>query len=136
MELNQVKQVAAKVYKVGKDRVKIIDETRAREAITRDDIRQLVKEKAIIIKSKRGTSRGRARVLKAQKKRGRRKGPGMRKGKKTARESRKKKWIKKVRAQRKKLKEIRPDDYRSKYRMVKAGFFKSVKHLLSAIKKE
>lgn len=136
MELDQVKSVAAKVYKVGRERVKIINPERAKEAITRDDIRELVKEKAIVIKGVKGTSRGRARKIEAQKKRGRRKGPGKRKGKKTARESKKRAWIKKVRAQRKVLKKVRPSDYRSKYKMIKAGFFRSVKHLLSVIKEK
>ncbi len=129
MELNKVKQLAARTLGVGVKRVKITNGERAAEAITREDIRTLIKEKALVITPIVGTSRGRARKLMERKKKGRGKGLGKRKGTRKAREGKKVVWMKKVRAQRKKLKELRPQGYRNLYLRVKGGFFKSVKHL-------
>ena len=56
MQLNKKKELAARVLKVGKDRVlfniKRLDEIK--EAITRQDIKDLVNDKAIILKEKIG----------------------------------------------------------------------------------
>ncbi len=134
MELNKLKQLTARTLGVGVKRVKITNEERAAEAITREDVRTLVKEKVIIITPIVGTSHGRARKLMARKKKGRGKGPGKRKGTRKVREGKKKVWMRKVRAQRKKLKELRPQEYRNLYLRVKGGFFKSVKHLESFIR--
>lgn len=136
MDLNKVKQLSARTLGVGVKRVRITNEERAAEAITRDDIRTLVREKVIVIKPAVGTSRGRARALAKRKKLGRGKGPGKRKGAKKARMGKKKAWMIKVRAQRKKLRELRPQGYRNLYLRVKGGFFKSVKHLESFVRGE
>ncbi len=134
MELKKVKELAARTFNVGIHRVKIKDSEKAKEAITREDIKRLVKTGAIEIKPKRGSSRGRARTLAKKKKLGRRRGPGSRKGKKTARKPAKKAWMEKVRALRKTLKELRPENYRELYKKVKGGFFRSKRHLLSYIR--
>ncbi len=134
MELSKVKQLTARTYAVGVERVKILDEEKAKEVLTRDDVRKLVKSKAIIIKPKRGTSRGRARLLEKEKRSGRRRGSGSRKGKKTARTPKKATWIKKVRALRRTLKKVKPENYRNLYRRIKGGYFKSKKHLLNYIR--
>ncbi|MFC2174943.1 50S ribosomal protein L19e [archaeon] len=136
MELNKLRVLAAKTLKVGKSRIRIVDAEKATEAITREDVRTLHKEGAIKVLPVTGTSRGRARALTAKKKAGGKKGPGKRKGTKKTREKKKKKWMTQVRAQRKKLKQAKPLNYQSLYRMVTGGYFKSVKHLESFIKKE
>jgi large subunit ribosomal protein L19e len=136
MKLNQLKQLAARTLKVGKNRVKITDEERAAEAITREDVRDLIKEKVIVIQKKTGVSRGRARKLHEKKKRGQKKGIGKRRGTKKVRTKKKKEWMKKVRAQRKKLKQLSPKNYRSNYKKVKGGHFKTVKQLETQVKKE
>jgi large subunit ribosomal protein L19e len=134
VELNKVKLLGARTLGVGAKRVVIKDEARAAEAITREDVRTLVKEGAIEISPLVGTSRGRARVLAEKKKKGRRMGHGSRKGTKKARTNKKGIWMRKVRAQRRKLKELKPKNYRELYLKVKGGFFKNVKHLEAAIK--
>jgi len=136
MELNKLKKLASRTIDVGVSRIAIKDTEKAKDAITREDVRQLVKEKVIAIKPKTGTSRARARIKAEKKKKGRGRGYGKRKGTKKARTGKKKEWMKKVRAQRKKLKAARPKNYRELYKRVKAGFFKSVKHLQSTIESE
>ncbi len=105
------------------------------EAITKFDIRQLIKDHAIMKKPSNSTSRGRARKILVQKRKGRKSGEGSKKGKKTARLSKKRKWINKVRIMRRFLKELRDKeiiarkDYRMLYGKVKGGFFRSKRHI-------
>ncbi|PSH02088.1 MAG: 50S ribosomal protein L19e, partial [Nanohaloarchaea archaeon QH_8_44_6] len=60
---------------------------------------------------------------------------GSRKGKKSARKSDKQKWMEKIRAIRKRLKEMKENEeitsnqYRELYDMSKGGFFRDTKHL-------
>lgn len=141
MDLSSQKRMAADVFDCGKNKV-WIDPTRQEDvadAITKADIRRLVQEGAIKRKEEKGQSRGKARKIKEQKDKGRRKGHGTRKGKEGARQQRKKKWISKVRAQRKFLKELKSGDkierenYRDLYRKVKGGEFNSKKQLKAYI---
>jgi large subunit ribosomal protein L19e len=140
MELNQIKKLAAKVFGVGIDRVKIIDKEKADQAMTREDVRSLVKQGKIEIKQKKGVSRVRARKIAIQKKKGRKKGSGKRKGGTKARTPKKKDWMKKVRALRKKLREIKPTmetgSYRRLYNMVKGGYFRNKSHLMLYVKEK
>ncbi|MCD4740394.1 50S ribosomal protein L19e [archaeon] len=137
MKLDQLKALASRTKKVGKNRIEITDEEAAAEAITREDVRELLKNKQIKIKKKQGVSTARAKIKKIKQQKGQRRGPGKRKGTRKTRTKKKETWMKKVRAQRKKLKEEQlasPEDYRKTYRMVKAGYFKDVKHLTAYIK--
>lgn len=135
--LAKQKRIAAQVLKVGAGRVWIDPEATedATGAITRADIRDLIEEGVIRVKQIQGVSKGRARVIAKQKALGRRKGPGSRKGAKGARESRKRRWITKIRALRRRLIELRDDGYVDKttYRMLynkaNGGDFRSVAHL-------
>jgi len=137
MDLKTQKRMAADVMDVGKDRVWINpdEQEKVDEAITRKDIRNLVEGGTIQKKDEKGTSKGRAKHIKKQKKKGRRKGQGSRKGKKGARKSDKQKWMEKIRAIRKRLKEMKeneevtPEQYRELYDMSKGGFFRDTKHL-------
>jgi len=105
------------------------------ESITKADIRKLIKKEEITVKSKKGTSRSRAKKKAIQRKKGRQKGPGSFKGKKTARNKPKRMWINRIRLQRehlsnlKKNKELTPEQYRDLYRKTKGGFFRSRRHL-------
>lgn len=135
--LAKQKRIAAQVLKIGESRV-WIDPEAAEDvagAITREDVRGLIEEGAIVEKQKKGVSRGRARVSARQKALGRRKGPGSRKGAKGARASRKKKWITKIRALRRRLKELRDDEfvdkttYRRLYNKANGGDFRSMGYL-------
>jgi len=144
MDVKFQRRVAADILKCGEDRVwmdpNALDEIK--EAVTRDDIRMLIKRGLIKKKPKKGTSRVRANYLKMQKEKGRRKGHGSRKGKKYARYPRKRRWIKTIRPIRATLRDLRDSGmidrstYRKFYRWAKGGVYKSRNHLLSHLKAE
>ena len=138
MELNQVKKLASKVLGIGVSRIRIKDREKAGQAMTRDDVRSLVKQGKIIIKPKFGVSKVRARKTKIQKKKGLRRGSGARKGGKKARTPRKELWMRRVRGLRRKLKllkpELKPGTYRQLYNMIKGGYFRDKGHLTLYIK--
>ncbi|QKQ98850.1 50S ribosomal protein L19e [Candidatus Nanohaloarchaea archaeon] len=137
MDLKNQRRMAADIMDVGEDRVWIDPDNQEKvdEAITRQDIRNLIEGDTIQKKEKKGTSKGRAREKKKQKKKGRRKGQGSRQGKKGARKSDKKKWMENIRAIRSELKEMRDNEeitqeqYRDLYDRAKGGFFRDTKHL-------
>ncbi|MBT3721186.1 50S ribosomal protein L19e [archaeon] len=131
------KKLAGKIAKRSPKRVKI-DPSRSeeiKEAITRADVRALIKDKAIKLEQAKGISRVRAKKTQSQKAKGRRKGYGSRKGTANARLKTKKVWMNKVRLQRKFLKELKekqklsPENYKSLYRKSKGGFFRSKRHI-------
>jgi len=137
LNLRAKKKLAARVLGVGESRI-WIDPKRAGDvdaALTREDIKRLVKDGAIRVKKKRGVSRGRIRELRAKKEKGRRSGPGSRKGARHAREPRKERWIQMVRPLRRRLRELKKEglissaEYRRLYRMVGGGMFRSRAHL-------
>ena len=134
MNLTSQRKLAANVLDCGVNRI-WIDPERADEvsmAITREEIRKLIKEKAIKALPENSQSRGRARVLAEKKKKGRRVGSGSKKGKKFSIISRKTRWMNRIRAQRKHLANLRErriiavSTYRSLYRKAKGGQFRSV----------
>ena len=137
MKLTNQKRIAAGILKIGMNRI-IFDEERLKdikEAITKEDIRELIKEKAITIKPKKGISSFRSKKRKIQKRKGRRKGPGSRKGRRKARIPKKKEWMNKVRTQRKLIKLLKNEKliasktYNMLYRKIKGSFFRSRRHI-------
>jgi len=137
VNLSSQRRLAANVLDCGENRV-WIDPERAYEismAITREEIRTLIKEGAIKAKPEESQSRGRARRLAEKKKKGRRIGPGTKKGKKYSVVSKKQRWINRIRAQRKHLREMRENrtitvnTYRRLYRKAKGGEFRSIAEL-------
>jgi large subunit ribosomal protein L19e len=108
-------------------------------AITREEIKKLIHEKAIQQLPEKGVSRSRARFLHEKKKKGRRRGPGKRS---KPRVSGKDIWIKRIRALRRRLRELKEKrvitegTYRQFYRMAKSGVFKSIAELERHIKSE
>lgn len=143
MDISTQKEMASDVLGVGKNRV-WIDPDRQNEvadAITKQDIRNLIESGVIKKKDKQGTSRGRAREKLAQKDKGRKKGDGRRKGSHGGRKSDKDEWKEKIRALRKELKERRDSgelessEYRELYDMAKGGFFRNKKHMNIYIQK-
>jgi large subunit ribosomal protein L19e len=138
MDLNQVKKLAAKVSGVGETKIRIRDREKAAQAMTRDDVRALIKQGKIEALPKVGVSKFRARKIKAQKKKGRQRGHGTRRGAKKARTPRKQIWMTKVRALRRKLVSIRPElkegAYRTLYNMIKGGYFRDKGHLMLYVK--
>ena len=141
MKLSTQRRIASELLKCGEGRVwfdpEHLDEIA--RAITREDIRRLIKKGIIKKKPVRGTSRARARILAEKKKKGRRRGQGSRKGKKTARMPKKLAWILKIRALRRVLRELREKGevsrrlYRRLYALAKGGAFRSKAHLLSFV---
>lgn len=134
MKGEKAKRIAAEMLNTARDKIWINPgETEAlKEAITKDDVRGMIKE-GVIKKSKMPyKSNVRARVLREKKGKGRRKGPGKRKAGEKKRSEKKKAWIKRVRAQRKALrehKERKGKDYRKLYRMVKGNYFRGKRYL-------
>ena len=129
--------MAARILKCGESRIwmdpaKLGDIS---QAITSADVRRLIGSGIIYAKPKMGVSKGRKRYIAAQKKKGRRKGKGSRKGSIGSRFSRKRSWINVVRAQRQMLKEMRVTGkvdkkvYKDLYYKSKGGYFRSRAHL-------
>lgn len=138
VNLSLQKRLAAKVAKVGLDRI-AFDQAKLsdiKEAITKADIRTLFKEGAIKIKPPKKTSRHRARARAAKRKKGRQRGEGKRKGTWFARNPKKRLWINTIRPQRALLKyllekgKITQKNYRLAYAKAKGGEFRSKSHLL------
>ena len=105
------------------------------EAITREDVRELVQQGIIREKRKKGVSRGNARERDEKRAYGHQKGPGTRKGKAGARSDPKDEWKSGIRALRKELRRMKEDEeidastYRDLYRKAKGGEFDSVRYL-------
>lgn len=141
MNLSLQRRLAAEVLKCGKNRIwfnpEMLEEVAT--ASTKQDIRELIEKGAIKRKPVKGVCRARINKRRLKKAKGRRRGHGSRKGKKTARMPRKRLWILRIRALRRRLKELKKSGeidiktYRKLYRMAKSGMFRSVAHLNSFI---
>ncbi|MEM0016982.1 MAG: 50S ribosomal protein L19e [Candidatus Korarchaeum sp.] len=103
MDLEYQRRLAARVAGVGLSRVRINPEKveAVSEAVTRDDIKRLIRSGAIEILQKRGVSRVRGRR--------KRRGPGSRKGGKYSRLPRKERWVRRIRALRRELRKMRDE---------------------------
>jgi large subunit ribosomal protein L19e len=140
-DLTAQRRLAADVLDVGKNRVWFDPDQQGEivEAITREDIRELVDDGTIRAEEKKGISKGRSRERKDKRAYGHQKGPGSRKGKAGARQNEKKHWQQQIRAQRKKLNELRGNgeitrtQYRELYNKARGGEFRSVQYLLNYI---
>lgn len=138
MSLDLVKRLAADIMGVGESRIWIDPEKleRASMAISREDVKRLIHDGIIRKRPSSAPSRGRLRLRRIKKKKGRRRGAGKRKG---PRISRKELWISRIRAQRRYLKMLRErrlierSTYRKLYALSKGGSFRSVSHLKSYI---
>ncbi|MFH0832666.1 MAG: 50S ribosomal protein L19e [Candidatus Aenigmatarchaeota archaeon] len=135
------KKIAARILKCGVSRI-WFDPSRISDilqAITAADIRKLINDGVIKKKPKTGVSNYRKKIAMKQKKKGRRKGTGTRKG--HASGTRKMLWVKRIRVLRKTLKGLHDSNkidkktYRKLYMTSKSGFFRSRNHLLTYIEK-
>lgn len=140
--LSSQRRLAAQILKVGQNRV-WIDPQRVEDvesAITREEIRKLVHEKVITPLSIQGVSRGRAKVIQAQKRRGRRKGPGSKSGARRSVLTKKDVWMAKIRSLRRKLRELKASrviteaNYRDLYMVAGSGRFSSIADMERYIK--
>ncbi len=142
MDLSIQKRLAAEILGIGESRIWIdperIEDVQA--ATTKDDIRKLIKEGVITVKPVRGNSRIRWRIRHEQRKKGRRRGHGKRKGAKTARLSKKEAWMNKIRKIRRYLRYLRDKGiidrrtYRRLYMLAKGGMFKNLSSLQAYMK--
>ena len=144
MNLKPQKRMAAKILKCGENRVYfdpyLIEDISL--AITREDIRNLIKQGVIQKKYKKGISKYRKNLRHERKKKGRGRGLGKRKGTKHARTPKKRAWIRRIRPIRRELKKLRdrklitPANYRKLYKNAKGGMFNSVAQMNRYIKEK
>lgn len=135
MELQR--RLAARVLKCGSGRIRFdnskLDEVK--KAITAFDIRRLAKQGVIKKVQSIGVSRARAKKRAVQRRKGRQRGHGSRKGAQGARRKPKRVWVLGVRAQRALLQDLRekalisPETFKNLYRKVKGGYFRSRQHI-------
>ena len=137
MNLRNQRRISSKILNAGQHRVWIDPQRLAevKEAITRADLVALIKSGAIQKRPENGHSKGRTRKHKLQKRKGRQRNIGSRKGKSGARRPKKQTWIATIRQQRAFLKRliskklITTAVYHEMYRKTKGGFFRSLRHL-------
>jgi large subunit ribosomal protein L19e len=141
-DLSNQRRLAAALLKCGEGRVFLdpASQDDLADAVTRADVRGAIKAGVIRRKAVIGTSRARARRHAAEVAKGRHQGPGSRKGTPASRVPRKTRWIRRIRAQRALLVELRtakkipPSVYREFYRRAKGGMFRSRAHLTQNLK--
>ena len=140
VNLKAKKQLVARMYKVGVNRV-VFDSDHlddVADAITRENIRSLFTANTIKIKPFVGTSRGRAKVIKIQKKK-RGVKQGSKKGRKGARVGKKEVYVTKVRSLRYRLKiakdrkEITNKEFWEVYKKIGGNTVRNIAHLRTII---
>jgi large subunit ribosomal protein L19e len=138
MDLKSQKRMAARILGCGASRI-WIDPIRiadVSEAITADDVRIYINDGVIVALPKRGISSFRKKKIIRQKSKGRRKGIGSRKGMKGARTPKKRAWMKRIRAIRallhdlKKQERIENPTFKDVYKKSKSGMFRSKGHVM------
>jgi len=140
MNLRAKKEMAAQILKVGVNRVRFDPKglDKIEDAITKDNIRQLIKEGLIWAEEKKGISRGRYKK-RAKSKKARGRGAGSKKGSKGARQGKKRLWVNKVRALRRYIKilkdrgEISSKEAKELRIKIKGGQIRNLKHLREVI---
>ncbi|EZQ03845.1 MULTISPECIES: 50S ribosomal protein L19e [Acidianus] len=133
-DLKLQRRLAAKIGKVGENNVKIPQEhlDEVSEALTRSDVRKLIREGKLIIEHGHRVSRGRFKERsKKMKLKSERKGEGSRNGKKSARQGNHL-WVNKIRKIRRYLKWLRDNNvidshtYRQMYKKSKGGAYNNL----------
>ncbi len=137
-DLRSQKNIASRILKCGVSRVWLDPEKGGdiAEAITTDDIRKLINDGIIKALPKSGISTYRINKKRAQKRKGRQKGKGSRKGAIGTRYNKKTAWMTRIRSIRKMLinlkaqKRIDGKTYRNIYIQSKSGVFRSKSHVM------
>lgn len=137
MKLDTIKKLAARLFKTGTKNIWMDPEKfeDLKGCMTKEDMREQISQGSIKKKASFGQSMGRARKMRAKRKKGRKRGFGKRKGTFKARAQKKQAWIKSVRAQRKFLRELRnkkkisKEQYSKTYRLIKGGYFRGKKYI-------
>ena len=142
MRADRVAKLAAEVLGVGESRI-WIDHRKLEEVgevVSKEDVRKLIKKGVIKVEPEKGNSRARWKVRHEQRKKGRRRGYGKRKGKATARQDPKEAWMYRIRKIRRFLRYLRDHDiidrktYRELYMKAKGGMFDSLSSLKMHLK--
>ncbi|MCX6741611.1 MAG: 50S ribosomal protein L19e [Candidatus Pacearchaeota archaeon] len=137
--LNPQKRMAAKALNVGENKVWFDPEriSEIKEAITQQDIIDLIKDKAIKRKPHVGRKRRAGKINLKRRKKGRRRGPGHIK-----KVINKKDYIYRIRKLRSFLKSLKDinkinnEEYRKTYTLLKAGMLKNKKAITEYIKEK
>jgi len=137
MGVNSVRKIAAEMLKCGESRIRIEMAKETEEALTREDVKGLIRSGLVWKVQKKGTSKFRTKLAFKQKKKGRRTRTGSRHGTYNARSPRKRRWIKSIRALRRLLRELKDNGqiehktYTEFYPRIKGGEFRNKKHILT-----
>ncbi len=139
MSIEFTKRISGKLLKRGVNSVRIKDSARedAAKAITADDVRQLIKSGSVYATPKKRNISLRGKQRNEKKAKGRMRGPGRKRGTYKARVG--KTYQKRVRAQRRVLKELKAnktitnEQFKRFYLLVKGGAFGSKAQLLNSI---
>jgi large subunit ribosomal protein L19e len=141
VNIKKKRELVARILGVGSNRIRFEPDRLedVGDSITRENIRSLVNSGAIWTVQRKGTSRGRS-VDKKSVWKIHGKGPGSKKGKKTARVGKKEVYVVRVRSMRyhlrvlKERKDINNDVYWSLYKKVNGGQVRSLAHLRDLVK--
>ncbi|MGI0037105.1 MAG: 50S ribosomal protein L19e [Nitrososphaera sp.] len=141
VNIKKKRELVARILGVGSNRVRFEPDRLedVGDSITRENIRSLVNSGAIWTVQRKGTSRGRS-VDKKSVWKIHGKGPGSKKGKRTARVGKKAVYVVRVRSMRyhlkvlKERKDINNDVYWNLYKKVNGGQVRSLAHLRDLVK--
>jgi large subunit ribosomal protein L19e len=144
MNLRTQKRIAAAVLGIGETRVWVDPEkaTDIAQAMTREDVRELIKQGLIQEKTATKPTRAIAKKRRVMRKKRKGVGHGKRSGSSGARSPTKTRWVKRMRSQRRfirLLKEkgaIDTPTHRKYYRQIKGGRFTSIRNLKELMKTE
>jgi len=137
MDVHVQRRLAASLLKCSPKRVTFNNERleEIKEAITKTDIRGLIKDGAIIKINKKGISKSRANKRKTQRRKGRQSGMGRRKGSPNTHANTKDVWIAGIRVQREFTREllakglVSVQTAKDLIGKAKGGFFRSRRHI-------
>lgn len=140
MSISLTKRIAARELGRGESKVRIKTDAvaDAKRALTADDVRAMIGSGKIYAIKEKSNMSFRAKVVRAKKAMGRRRGPGSRRGTVKARQS--VDYKKRVRGQRRVLSALKSDrsidnpTFKRFYRLVKGGSFASKGSLISHIR--
>ena len=132
MSIASVRRMASDILKAGVSRIKYDPSKLAdiEKAITKDDVRALIKQKAVKVEQKKGVSRALGRMHDEERRKGRAHKFARRRGTHSARAGGKRVWLNRIRAQRTLIKSLKTKGmflsnaaYRETYLKVKGGAF-------------
>lgn len=145
MSMTSVKRMASQITGAGVSRIKFVPSRLAdiEKAVTKDDVRALIKQKAIIVENKKGVSRAIGKIHDEERRLGRAHRISRRRGTHSARAGGKEVWVNRVRAQRELIKSfkkrglfINNKAYREVYLKIKGGAFPDRSRVLLYLKEK